>query len=190
MQTTKEVDSCGKFTDRGFNMSTWSGKPFWPLMPHPDDVRIEDIARALSMQCRFNGHLKAFHSVAAHSVWVSHHVPAGFEMEGLLHDAAEAYIGDLIRPVKYQCPEFMAIEHKIELAIALKFDLPLKMSPEVKQADTLALWTEKRDLLNPHDEVDWGPEQEAHPDPIIPVGPAEAEKMFMDRFLDLGGKLG
>lgn len=188
MANTMELSSVGTYTRRGYNMSTWSGKAFWPLDPHPDDIRITDIARALSMQCRFNGHLKKFYSVAQHSVWVSEKVPAGFEMEGLLHDASETYIGDLIRPVKYQCPDFINIEKKIETALAIKFDLPLSMSPEVKKTDTLALWTEKRDLLSPHDEVDWGPVQPAHPDPILPVGPEEAEKMFLRRFEELGGR--
>src|SRR5689334_10911717 len=91
--------SCGQdVPGRGYNMTTFSGEPFWPLDPQPEDIRIVDIAHALSLQCRFNGHTKFHYSVAQHSLIMSFNVPLQFALEALLHDAAEAYIGDLIRP--------------------------------------------------------------------------------------------
>lgn len=110
MDTT---ELCGANNGRGYNQTTASGYPFWSLDPRPEDIRIEDIAAHLSRICRFGGALKekAFnaagsyefieiYSVAQHSVLVSQRVPQEFALEALLHDAAEAYVGDMVKPVK------------------------------------------------------------------------------------------
>ena len=87
-------------------MDTFTGKRIDVLRVQPDDVCIEDIAHSLALQCRFNGHTPRFYSVAEHSVRVSELCEKiGYNREtrlmALLHDAAEAYLGDIIRPVKY-----------------------------------------------------------------------------------------
>ena len=82
---------------KGDWMQTHSGIQFWPLDPRPEDILIEDIAHALSNQCRFAGHCCFHYSVAQHSVLVSENVPAQDAMWGLLHDAGEAYLVDLPR---------------------------------------------------------------------------------------------
>ena len=78
---------------------TASGLGFDPEDPKPEAIVIEDIAHALSNICRFGGHTGSFYSVAQHSVLVSLHTNAKFARAGLMHDASEAYIGDIIRPV-------------------------------------------------------------------------------------------
>src|ERR1051326_5760594 len=79
---------------------THTGKQFWPLDARVDEIDIEDIAHGLSHICRFGGHCRHFYSVAQHSVLVSRAVPLQLRMAGLLHDATEAYIGDMVRPLK------------------------------------------------------------------------------------------
>ena len=115
---------CGVWTPRSYNQTTASGKPFWVADPRPQDIRIQDIAAHLSRLCRFGGALRDdidHYSVAQHCVLVSWHVPTGFELEGLLHDAAEAYVGDLIKPVKMQVAGFEAVEDRVDAAIRKHF---------------------------------------------------------------------
>lgn len=175
----------GEDRGRGHNSTTYSGLPFWVMDPQPEDIRLRDIAHSLSMQCRFNGHTVEFYSVAQHSVILSHVIDPQYALEALLHDAAEAYIGDLIRPVKQHCPDWCAIDTKLDRAIRAKFGLPLEMSAEVKRLDLVMAVTEKHQLLVPSPTVDWG----VVPDPIdieiVPMWPAEAKKAFLDRYEEL-----
>ncbi len=85
----------------GYSMQTFSRTMFYPLDPHPEDVHIVDIAHALANICRFGGHAKRFYSVAQHSVLVSRIVEPEDALHGLMHDAAEAYVGDVVRPIKH-----------------------------------------------------------------------------------------
>lgn len=80
-------------------------------------IDLEDIAHSLSMQCRFNGHTKQFYSVADHSVNVSRTLPEEYALWGLLHDASEAYIGDLVRPLKQEMRHFTPFYDQIEAEI-------------------------------------------------------------------------
>jgi hypothetical protein len=116
-------------------------------------------------------------------------VPEEFALEGLLHDLTEAYVGDLVRPVKYQIPKFIEIENRIWEVAAARYNLPVKMSKEVKDADNLAFWTEKRDLLNNTGKVDWGPPRDPHPDTIVPIeNMSVVRDMFIEHFYAVGGK--
>src|ERR1035441_1601867 len=81
------------------SITTFSGVRFWPLIPNPADIRIEDIAHALSNQCRFGGHTREFYSVAEHSVRVSQLCTPENALWGLLHDASEAYLSDVTAPI-------------------------------------------------------------------------------------------
>lgn len=128
---------------KGDWMLTITGRAYWPLDPRQEDVDIEDIAHALSMICRYTGHVVRFYSVAEHSLYVSYMVPEHLALEGLLHDAAEAYITDLNRPVKVHCPDYKIIERLNDVTIRARFNLPLEESPEVKQADMDLLISEK-----------------------------------------------
>lgn len=153
-----KVKAVGLLSARvGHFMQTVSGKAFWPLDPRADEVDIEDIAHALSMMCRFGGHILDFYSVAEHSVRVSEAIAeVGGTIEeqffGLLHDAAEAYIGDMVWPLK-QAPEvrgYKDVEKRVEAAIAERFGLAPEMPAIVKHFDIVMLATEKRDIASQH----------------------------------------
>lgn len=138
---------------------TASGEDFWFLNPAPETILIEDIAAALSKICRYTGHCRHFYSVAQHSVIVSHLVPEEQALEGLLHDASEAYLGDMSAPLKRQLPEYQEIEGIVESAIAKKFglmyNLDLGWPSAVKRADIQVLALEKK-LLLPESKTPWG----------------------------------
>ena len=129
---------------------TWSGKKLFVLDPKPEDICIEDIAGALSNLCRFNGHCDVFYSVAQHCIEVSYQVPKEWSLGGLLHDAAEAYLGDMIRPIKQVLPEFKELEKRWEKAIETAFDLQLtdEARAAIKEADSRMLLTERRDVAH------------------------------------------
>lgn len=177
---------------RGHFIGTASGLPFWPLDPLPQDIRIFDIAVHLSRICRFGGALDpampGIYSVAQHSILVSKLVPIEFALEGLLHDAAEAYIGDAVKPLKLMMADYRNFEELIERAIRDKWGLPRKISPEVKEVDRRLFATEVRDLAPKWD--DKAPPWDAMPDPypslsIIPMTPAAARRMFIARYEEL-----
>jgi 5'-deoxynucleotidase YfbR-like HD superfamily hydrolase len=167
---------------------THNGVRFHPLDARLEEINIDDIAHALARVCRFGGHTEEFYSVAQHSVIVSNIVPKGLELCGLLHDATEAYIGDVVRPLKYQMPQYREIEDRLWLVIAERFNLPTEIPKEVKDADNVALITERRDLLQ-HQQT-WGEWTKAYTplEKIIqPLCPKSAEMYFTMRFNALMG---
>ena len=121
---------------------THSGGQWWPTDPRPEDCRLEDVAHALAHLCRYVGHVRRFYSVAEHSVHVSYMVPKELALEALLHDAAEAYIADIPRPLKRALPDYQRIERLNDLAVRTAFGLPHEEHPVVKEADTRILKTE------------------------------------------------
>jgi 5'-deoxynucleotidase YfbR-like HD superfamily hydrolase len=126
---------------------TVSGKKFYPLNPKPEDVDIIDIAHALSNKCRFTGHTSSFYSIAQHCYLVSNlladvDAPLEVQLQGLLHDASEAYLPDVASPIKRYIAGFHQIEANVEHAIALSFGLPLTFDARVKEADRMALFIE------------------------------------------------
>ena len=170
---------------RGYNMVTASGQPFWPASPQAKDIRIYDIAWQLARTCRFAGALREgveIYSVAQHSCLVSDHCPPEFKLEGLLHDAHEYVFGDVIRPVKASLPGERPAEVALDRLIRAKYGLPVSLSPEVKEQDFRAVVTERRDLLPPHPDVDWGELPEPWPERIEPWLPSEAAREFIKRF--------
>jgi 5'-deoxynucleotidase YfbR-like HD superfamily hydrolase len=122
-----------------------------PFDPAPDEIDIADIARALGNQCRFGGHCRVFYSVAQHSVIVSELVEQrGGDAEdvfaALMHDASEAYLGDMPHPIKHRSPlgaAFKAAEAHLEAAIRDRFGIRADV-PEIKRADRALLATERR----------------------------------------------
>lgn len=81
-------------------------------------------------------------------------LPNHLKLAGLLHDAAEAYVGDVVQPLKVLLPNYQAIENRFTQANGLRFNVNLDLNPEVKQADLISLATEKRDLL-PREPFGW-----------------------------------
>ena len=137
-------------TRKGDWIQTYTGRQFWPLDPRPDDISAHDIAHALAMKCRFGGHTKFpghIYSVAQHSILVADLLPKKFQLWGLLHDAAEAYLPDVPRPVKPFLAGFEAIERRIMECVAERFTLEWPMPAAVKVADNIALATERRDVM-------------------------------------------
>ena len=126
---------------------TYTGKQFWPLDPRPEDIDINDIAHSLSMQCRYNGHCARFYSVAEHSVLVARQASPKNRMAALLHDAAEAYLCDLPRPVKHSVSGYAEAEAAVELAIAERFGVTWPWPDEVKRIDNCILHDEKAQLM-------------------------------------------
>jgi len=180
-------------------IQTASGRAMYPLAPRVQDVCIEDVAHALAMQTRFTGHCRSFYSIAQHSVLVSRVCERKDALWGLLHDASEAYLSDVSRPVK-RLPELAAYrdaEKSLQAVICLRFGLPEAEPPSVKRADTILLGIEARDLMSPltHQEH-WAWALDTIGDCPIRIdrtwGPEEAEERFLARFRELttGSDLG
>lgn len=141
-------------TRKGDWFITFSGVQFWPFDPHPDDIHIVDIAHALSRVCRYGGHCLDWYSVAQHSIMVSEIVPPRLALHALLHDAEEAYTGDMIRPIKHglreATPAFDEMADRLTFTIRRAFALSTLTAAEedaIKSADNHALSTERRDLV-------------------------------------------
>jgi 5'-deoxynucleotidase YfbR-like HD superfamily hydrolase len=140
-------------SDGVFNAA--SGKLIDINNPNADMICIEDIAQALSKICRFGGHSNDFYSVAQHSVVVANLAPAYLCKEALLHDAAEAYLGDVIKPLKNIIgPVYEEIEARFMKVICDKFDLSTFRLTEVKEFDKWALSLEHEYFIKGADS-DW-----------------------------------
>ena len=132
-------------------IQTYTGKAMFPLDPRVDEISLIDIGHALGNMCRFTGHSKQFYSVAEHSCRVADLVPPEHRLCALLHDASEAYLSDIARPVKTQ-PQFAGyrvVEDKLQSTIYAKFGLGPEMPEEVRRADEIMLAIEARDLMWP-----------------------------------------
>ncbi len=140
------------------SITTISGIEFDLLNPNPDMISLTDISHALNRICRFNGHYNGPHySVATHSVGVSALVEdPELKMAALLHDAAEAYIGDIVTPLKSLLNEIHGIERKILECVAEKFNFdPMKFRAlEIKKADLQMLYAERMFMI-PHNTAHW-----------------------------------
>lgn len=189
------------------SICTVSGRWVRPLDPERMDIDIMDIAHSLANQCRFTGHTRQFYSTAQHSVYVSavceslarQRAPRGLSagadireraLAGLLHDASEAYIADIARPLKRADEAFATtyqrIETDLQKVIFAHFGLRWPMPNLVHEADDLLLWAEMRDLM-PNDPPEG---VEAWPHTIHAWEPTMARHFFMRRFQDLTEQYG
>lgn len=163
---------------------TFTGRVIEPLNPDPARICIEDIAHSLANQCRFTGHAKEFYSIAQHSVLVSFQCDPEDALWGLLHDASEAYLADIARPVKKFTSwgsDYLTAEDNLMETVVAAFDLfPLYMPSSVYQADNVLLRTEMRDLM-PEVVSDTLPGDTLKGE-LICWPPDEAKQRFLDRY--------
>lgn len=179
-------------TDRIGNwMQTYTGKAFYPLDPRPEDIDVRDIAHALSNICRYGGHVQQFYSVAEHCVLMSRALrreghSREVQLAALLHDATEAYVGDMIRPLKRMLPAYSEAEGKVAAALEEWSGINLVITdPAVHDADMRICVNEKNELM-------WPAPQPWDTDDLDPLPvtvycwmPLKAERKYLDRFQEL-----
>lgn len=142
-------------------LQTYIGKQFFPFDPKLDDIDIIDIAFSLGKKCRFNGHtINGFYSVAEHSLLVCkllEDINSSISecLWGLMHDAVEAYTGDIPKPIKPFLNGFHEIENRIQKCIAEKFNLVWPMPNIVKSADEIILSLESLSVMKTPHPADW-----------------------------------
>lgn len=175
-------------------IETFLGERFQPLAPVPSSIFVEDIAHALSNQCRFAGHTRVHYSVAEHSVRVSWLVEEwgadeAVQLWALMHDASEAYLVDLPTPLKQSefGQAYRQAEAELMNVICERFGMAPPEPEIVKAADLTMLATEARDLM-PHKPAHWGELVGPLPDRISPWSARMAEQHFIERFRDLDGR--
>ena len=173
-------------------LQTVSGRWVNPFDPDPGQLDAGDIARALANQCRFGGHSRVFYSVAQHSVIVSELVEQrGGDVEdvfaALMHDASEAYLGDMPHPLKHRSPlgaAFKDAEEHLERAIRDRFGIKRDV-PEIKRADRALLATERRAFSA----EDWHWPELDGVEPLdlelTALSPDEAAEAFARRYAEL-----
>ncbi len=155
------------------SIRTFSGKYVNVFDPDPETITIEDIAHALSMQPRFGGHLPQFYSVAQHSINCSLFVDGddNTRFSALMHDASEAYLLDMPKPIKINMPQYNEIEDKLMKVLAVKFGFEYPKSIEVEDVDRFMLDREWAELMLE--------KESALFDPLDPMLPADARHAFL-----------
>jgi uncharacterized protein len=176
-------------------LQTVSGRWVNPFDPDPDQLDAGDIARALANQCRFGGHSRVFYSVAQHSVIVSELVEQrGGDAEdvfaALMHDASEAYLGDMPHPIKHRSSlgaAFKAAEDHLEAALRERFGIKAHV-PEIKRADRALLATERRAFSG--EGWHWPELEGVEPLELelTAVAPDEAAQAFAQRYAELAAR--
>lgn len=174
-------------------IQTYTGHAFDVLNPDPSSIYIEDIAHALSNVCRYTGHTRKFYSVAQHSVIVSEVVPTWAAFIGLMHDATEAYIADLARPVKRiegLGEAYRQVEERLHLAITTRFGIHPVIPPVVHRVDSEVLLAEVRDLMAKPVVDSWlfSDLRKSFTPAHVRVRPwpsRKAERLFLHRFKEL-----
>lgn len=167
------------------------------LNPDPGLITLEDIAHHLARVCRFGGAVDGFYSIASHSVYVARALaedldvwhPRARRQAALLHDAAEAYIGDMVTGLKRRMPEYKAIEDLWEAAIETRFGVRFRHDPVIKDADLRARLSECRDLFvgYPRELLLGGEgDRQPFPQPCVCETPDEAEFAFLRCAYELG----
>lgn len=173
----------------GPTILTHSGHYFSFLTPEDCPFTLVDIAHGLSNICRFGGQCHRFYSVAEHSVHVASLVRPELRWAALMHDAAEAFVGDMPKPLKEMLPDYQAIEKRVETVIAKRFRLSTveMMDPAIKHADRVMLRTEQRQVMNNND--GWAHCADVEPAEITIQfwSPVTAFAAFMALALDLNG---
>ena len=174
-------------------ITTYSGLHMVPTDPKPEDFRVEDIAHALSLICRGNGHVKTFWSVGEHCIAcakeaAARQLPDRIVLACLLHDAGECYLSDVPRPFKKTLPSYREAENRIMMLIYQKF-LGAALTKEeesiVQEIDDALLWYDMEELLG---QLQTGIVPELHIDLSYNVRPfAEVEAEYLDLYYRYSG---
>lgn len=166
----------------------FSGGYICPVNPIPSEILLEDIARGLAYRCRWGGQTRRYYSVAEHSILVACQCSDDFRLWGLLHDAAEAYIGDIPAPMKdlvwFHVPDergvickvpYAEVEGRIMEAVieALAPHLVKGMPDEVHEADLIIREWERREYVDPASRVN---------SIEVPLGPEDARHEWLSKF--------
>jgi len=165
-------------------IQTYSGKKFFPSAPKTEDVDILDIAHALSMLCRYGGHCKQFYSVAEHSVHASYAVASEHALWALLHDASEAYLVDVPRPIKPLLTGYKELEAGIMRAVCGRFGLPNDQPEDVARVDKALLYDERVANMAIAPEA-WSTDAPPVGAKLLFLSPPDAEAAFLARFNEL-----
>lgn len=169
---------------KGDWIPTFTGKQFWPFDPRATDFDIVDVAHQLGMVCRYGGAVTRFYSVAEHCVLLSHAVPYRFAYPALMHDLAEAYIYDIVRPVKKSLPEYRTIEGRIEEVGAGHFRVVYPWPDEVIDADRRIVTDERQQLMT-DTTTPWADAGEPLGIKVKGWTPEVAKVRFLQRFHEL-----
>jgi hypothetical protein len=172
-------------------IQTYSGEMFDVFSVDPMKIHFKDLTHALSMLCRYGGHSRNFYSVAEHCFLIAEHFVNLGEYDlaraALLHDATEAYMGDVVRPIKLQMPLYRQVEDRLQMSIFMKFGIDPEMPPEVKEADLRICNDERSALMLPRP---WSPDIDSLPYLDVEIKswfPDRAEKNYVEMFGRLFG---
>ena len=169
--------------NKGDWIQTYTGKQFYPLSPEIDKISIVDIAHALSMKCRYTGHCSDFYSVAEHSVVVSNFCLPQYALAGLMHDAAEAYLPDVSRPIKPYLTGFKQLEDSLLGEIFTRYNIIYPYPQNIKDIDTRACFSEGVFLMP--DISCWKLQDPLPGFRPMSLSPTEAKVEFLERFFEL-----
>lgn len=174
-------------TDRGPWMQVGGGRIFYPLDPRPEEVHIDDIATSLSRIVRYNGHSDIWITVAQHTcncvtLAQQDDMDDRFLYAMLMHDSAEAYVGDMIRPLKVFMPEFQGVEDKVYAVIKEALEIPEVPHVVIKYYDNLAWAWEKRDFFRSAREWPNTPEVGNYTPQMVQWGHALSRVHFMHNY--------
>lgn len=185
--TVPNIDGVGVLVlGNSKSLQTYSGALVSVLNPSPEDIHVEDIVISLSKQCRYNGHIRKFYSVGEHTVrGVKLCKNKRLARSFLVHDFTEAYVGDLIRPVKFYNKEFKNIEAGFLRAILKKFSIYDYDEEGVHFIDNLMCAWEKRDLVVHQREWPGLPEVPKEFPVINPYTIAKTEKLLRQKIGEL-----
>ena len=152
------------------------------LAPNTSNFTVEDIAHGLAHQCRYAGQCRDFYSVAEHSLLVSEMVQDD-PLAALLHDAAEAFLGDITRPLKQMLPDYRRIETEMQRAIFSRFGVDPRSNPAIKNADLAILAAEQKQMM-PVGTDDWARHDGIQPAPVKIrfLSPHQAKAEFLQRY--------
>lgn len=172
-------------TIKGPTILLYSGNYFNYERPHDSAWTLEDIAHGLALTCRFGGQARRYYSVAEHSVYVSQLVPPELAWDALMHDAAEAFICDMPKPLKEMLPDYKRIEKHVESAIVERYDLIDPMPREIKLADIQMLRAEQMQVMLNNDDWHWTFDVPEPKITIAALSPLKAKALFLGRAREL-----